>query len=121
MDKLLIVDDVRMNRIRLAKIIDSLGYTAIHASDGLKAFSVLGDNPDIKCVITDYEMPNMNGPELIARIRSSGSELPILVYSAYRSVNEVSLLLEQGANGFLNYPVTRENLAEYVNRYLTKK
>jgi CheY-like chemotaxis protein len=120
MKTILIVDDERTNRIRLAQIARSLGFSAILASDGIKALSVLEDNPDIDCVVTDCQMPNLDGPGLISRIRPGNSGLLILVYSAYRSIDEIASLLDQGANGFLNYPVTRENLGEYLNRYLSK-
>jgi CheY-like chemotaxis protein len=121
MKTILIVDDERTNRIRMAQIAHSLGFSSVLASDGLKALSVLEDNPDIACVVTDCQMPNLDGPGLVSRIRSGNTALPILIYSAFRSVNEVASLLEHGANGFLNYPVTRENLGEYLNRYLSKE
>jgi len=121
MKTILIVDDERTNRIRLAQIANSLGFSTILASDGLKALSVLEDNPDIDCVVTDCQMPNLDGPGLVSRIRTGNTKLLILIYSAYRSLNEISSLLEKGANAFLNYPVTRENLGEYLNRYLSKK
>lgn len=118
MSKLLIVDDDKVNRLRLAQTAQSLGFTTILASDGLKALSVLEDNPDIACLLTDCQMPNLDGPALIGKIRSEGKTLPILVYSAYRTVKEISDLIEKGATGFLRYPVTRENLDEYLHRYL---
>ena len=120
MKTILIVDDERTNRIRLAQIAHSLGFSTILASDGLKALSVLEDNPDIDCVVTDCQMPNLDGPGLVSRIRTGNADLLILMYSAYRSIDEVASLLDQGAHGFLNYPVTRENLGEYLDRYLSK-
>lgn len=119
MSKLLLVDDDMVNRMRLSHIAQSLGYATILASDGLKAVSVLEDNPDISCIVTDCQMPNLDGPGLIRRIRAEGKPLPILVFSAYRTVKEISDLLENGATGFLRYPVTRENLEEYLHRYLS--
>lgn len=120
MPKLLIVDDDRINRMRLAQTAQSLGFTTVMASDGLRALAVLEDNPDIACVVTDCQMPGLDGPGLILRIRAVDADLPILVYSAFRTVKEVATLLEQGATGFLSYPVSRENLGEYLHRYLFK-
>jgi CheY-like chemotaxis protein len=118
MAKLLIVDDEVTNRMRLAQVAQSLGFTTILASDGTRALCVLEDNPDIVCIVTDCQMPNLDGPGMIARIRAAGGVQPILVYSAFRGVKEVAGLLEKGASGFLNYPVTRENLSEYLHRHL---
>lgn len=118
MATLLIVDDEKINRMRLTQVARSLGYQTILASDGARALTVLQDNPDIVCVITDWQMPVVDGPALIREIRGAGKTIPILVYSAYRSISEVSLLLEQGADGFLPYPVPRDTLAEYMERFV---
>ncbi len=120
MATVLIVDDTLPNRIRLAQIAASLGYTTVLASNGARAMAMLEDNPHIVCVITDCEMPIMSGPELILEIRKTNDSLPILVYSAFRSIKEVGALLETGASGFLNYPITRDDLYEYLTRYLSK-
>lgn len=118
MATLLIADDDRANRMRLSQVARSLGYHVVLASDGARALAVFRDNPDIACVITDWQMPNLDGPGLIASLREDGHPVPVLVYSAYRTIGEVGGLLEKGATGFLPYPVPREALAEYLGRYV---
>ncbi|HKP96751.1 MAG TPA: response regulator [Fibrobacteria bacterium] len=118
MPKILIVDDDAVNRLRLSRIAQSLGYSTVLASDGARALNVLEDNPDLDAVVTDCQMPNLDGPGLIQALRARSDTRLVLVFSAYRSVREVAALLEQGANGFLTYPVTREQLGEYLQRYL---
>lgn len=118
MPTLLIADDDRTNRMRLAQVVRSLGYHPVLASDGARALAILEDNPDIACVVTDWQMPVLDGPGLIRSLRDAGNSVPVLVYSAYRSVSEVGALLEQGATGFLPYPVPREALGEYVERFV---
>lgn len=118
MATLLIADDDRTSRMRLAQMAKSLGYHAVLASDGARALAILEDNPDIACVVTDWQMPGLDGPGLIRALRASGNAVPALVYSAFRSIGEVAALLEQGATGFLPYPVPREALAEYVERFV---
>lgn len=118
MATLLIADDDRANRMRLAQVARSLGYHAVLASDGARALAVIEDNPDITCVVTDWQMPALDGPALIRALRASGNPVPVLVYSAFRSISEVAGLLEQGATGFLPYPVPREALGEYVERFV---
>jgi CheY-like chemotaxis protein len=104
----------------LAQVARSLGYHPVLASDGARALAVLEDNPDIACVVTDWQMPGLDGPALIRALRAAGNPVPVLVYSAFRSVSEVAGLLEQGATGFLPYPVPREALGEYVERFVFK-
>lgn len=118
MTTLLIVDDDRTNRMRLTQMSRSLGYITLLASDGARALTLLEDNPGIDIVITDWQMPVMDGPAFIRALRESGKTLPVLVYSAYRSIHEVTMLLEKGADYFLPYPVSREDLTEYVSRFL---
>jgi sigma-B regulation protein RsbU (phosphoserine phosphatase) len=120
MATLLIADDDRTNRLRLAQVARSLGYHPVLASDGARALAVIEDNPDIACVVTDWQMPVLDGPALIRALRAAGNPVPVLVYSAFRSISEVASLLEQGATGFLPYPVPRETLGEYVERFVFK-
>jgi FixJ family two-component response regulator len=63
-------------------------------------------------------MPNLDGPGLIVKLREIGCILPVLVYSAYRSVKEIAALLNEGADAFLSYPISRENIGEYLERFL---
>jgi sigma-B regulation protein RsbU (phosphoserine phosphatase) len=114
---LLIVDDDRTNRLRLAQMSRSLGHFALSASDGSRALAMLEDNPGIDMVITDWQMPVMDGPALIRALREAGNPVPVLAYSAYRSINEVAGLLKLGADYFLAYPVSRGELSEYLERF----
>lgn len=120
MATLLIVDDDRTNRMRLAQVARSLGYNSVLASDGARALTVIEDNPEIACVVTDWQMPGLDGPGLIRALRAAENPLPVLVYSAFRSISEVAGLLEEGATGFLPYPVPREVLGEYMERFVFK-
>lgn len=118
MAKLLLVDDAPANRLRLSHIVHSLGHESVQASDGARALAALEDNADIAALVTDWQMPNLDGPGLIRAVRESGRTLPIFVYSAFRGVQDVASLLERGASAFLAYPVPRDMLAEYLARYL---
>jgi CheY-like chemotaxis protein len=120
MATLLIVDDDKTSRMRLAQMVRSLGYHSVLASDGARALAVLEDNPEIACVVTDWQMPVLDGPGLIRSLRAAGHAVPVLVFSAFRSIGEVAALLEQGATGFLPYPVPRDVLGEYVERFVFK-
>lgn len=117
MKKILLVDDERTNRFRLTAILESLGYSVMQASDGIIALTILADNDDIKCVVTDCQMPNLDGPGLVTELRANKVTIPIFVYSAYRSINEVAKLIDIGADAFLTYPVTDKNLSDYLQRY----
>lgn len=120
MRKILVADDSRTNRLYLGQMVHSLGYMPVFASDGERAMRILEDNPDIACVLTDCQMPVMDGPALIRSIRAGGKpDLPVIAYSAYLGLKEVASLLETGATGFLNYPLKREDVKEQLDRRLS--
>jgi CheY-like chemotaxis protein len=117
--KILLADDSVTNRKLFSRIIHSLGYVPMLASDGARALQMLEDNPDIACVITDCQMPVLDGPGLIRAIRSGATpEVPVMIYSAFMGLKDVSGLLELGASRFLNYPLKREDVKECLESHL---
>jgi CheY-like chemotaxis protein len=117
--KILLVEDSAPNRKLYGHLIGSLGHIPFFASDGKRGLFVFEDNPDIACIVTDCQMPEMSGPDMVRELRKRyGNDLPILVYSSFLSVKDVGELLDQGATAFLPYPLTRDTLKEYLQRYL---
>lgn len=119
MKKILLVEDSAPNRKLYGQLIGSLGHIPFCARDGVRGLAAYEDNPDIACIITDCQMPEMDGPTMVRALRERyGKELPVLVYSSFLSVKDVGELLDQGATAFLPYPLTRDTLKEYLQRYL---
>ena len=82
--RLLLVDDSAVARAKLRKLFESAGYTADLARDGLEALDLLGKGR-YALMITDLEMPNMNGIELIAAVNGSldTEDMPILAITGH--------------------------------------
>ena len=83
--KILVVDDFPTMRKIIRQVLSQIGYSeVIEASDGLVAVEVLKNNPDIKFVISDWNMPNMTVVELLRAIRKdpTHSDLPFLMVTA---------------------------------------
>jgi len=119
MKKILLVEDSGTNRKLYGQLLTSLGYFPILAGNGLRGLNTYEDNPDIACIITDCQMPEMDGPTMVNTLRTNhGKDVPVLVYSSFQSVKDVGELLDRGATAFLPYPLTREILKEYLERYL---
>lgn len=117
-EKLLVVDDSPSSRELLEAILSNQNYQVLTAEDGVEALEVIKQNDDLKIVITDFTMPNMDGLELTIAIRKSfkKSQLCIIGLSAE---DEKSLALEfirNGANDFLTKPFISEELITRINQ-----
>lgn len=109
-EPVLLVDDSRTSRAFLRNLLKHYQFPVIEAEDGVEALAVLEDNPDIRVVISDYNMPNMDGFELAKKIRSTKSqhELAIIGTSSGKDPGISVQFLKSGANDFLNTPLVPE-------------
>ena len=99
---ILVVDDASLMRRRLEASLNAYGYTTHTCVDGQEAWNWLQSNPSPTLVITDIEMPVMDGFTLIDRCRSAGMTLPILVVTSRVSEEWVKEARRLGATGYLN-------------------
>ena len=100
-DHVLIVDDQGYTLESARAVMESVGYEVATLSDSTKALQLLhdfreGQNP-IDLVITDLDMPRLNGEELTAQISSTFKDLPIIVYTRDDERASKKRLLEAGA------------------------
>src|SRR5712691_3366641 len=105
-EKILIVDDEPHLRKLLHRYLSHAGYTIGLAGDGLEALQLVREQlPDL--VITDVNMPNMNGLELTRRLRTSHKTagVPILMLSANKQESDVLEGYAQGADDYVGKPV----------------
>ena len=81
MYRILFVDDSETQRLSLRMSLSLRGFEVILAEDGQEAWGIF-QTKEFNAVLTDYDMPHMDGLELIQRIRKSGSKVPIILYCA---------------------------------------
>ncbi|WP_415892676.1 diguanylate cyclase [Neptuniibacter sp. PT8_73] len=110
--KVLLVEDSSSYRLLVRKQLEKHLYQVIEACDGQEGFAKLQHDPEIKLILTDYEMPNMNGIELVQAIRREyeTSELKIIGISAAESPALSAKFIKSGANDFLTKPFNYEEL-----------
>jgi CheY-like chemotaxis protein len=106
METILIVDDSTTVRKFLAATLKTRNFKCIEASDGFDAMEKLSQNPQIKLIISDLNMPNMDGIEFIGTIRKDPlyQDLPIIMLTTDSSPENRKLAFEVGANLYLVKP-----------------
>ena len=114
--KILIVDDSKTFRLYLKKLLLLHQFIVIEAENGKEALLKIGKNPDISMVLTDYEMPKMDGLKLIYQIRKTHTmyDLPIIVLSAHDDGYKIADSLKAGANDYLHKPYKKEEFFSRV-------
>ena len=118
--KILVVDDMTAMRKILKTLLAQLGYKNVdEAEDGKQALEILRQNPNkYGLVITDWNMPNMTGIELVQAIRSDEKlkHLPILMVTAEAKKENVLAAIKAGVNNYIVKPFTAETLKEKIEK-----
>ncbi len=92
-----------------------LGYENIlEGEDGLQGWETLNNHPDTKMLITDWNMPEMNGLELVRKVRADSrfEDLPIIMITTEGGKTEVITALKAGVNNYIVKPFTPQVLNE---------
>jgi len=115
--KVLVVDDAMMFRKQMQGILENLFFEVITVAHGEEALGMLQAKPDISLVLTDYNMPVMDGLELTHEIRKTYSkdELSILALSGNDDDEITALFLKHGANDYIKKPFSKEEFSVRVN------
>ena len=116
--RLLVVDDMATMRSLIRRMLRAIGYTTIdEAEDGVAALEKLRIQK-FDAVITDWNMPNMDGLSLLQEIRKSEelAELPVLMVTAEKRRENVLAAIEAGANGYIVKPFSEAALADKLTQ-----
>ncbi|WP_321777545.1 diguanylate cyclase [Sulfurimonas sp.] len=107
---ILVVEDSMIFRKILKETLENLFFKVIAVNHGEEALGMLNENPDISLVLTDYNMPVMNGLELTKEIRKKykKSELCVMVLSSSDDEETNAIFLKQGANDYIKKPYSKE-------------
>lgn len=116
MKKILICDDSEMVRNFHYYILKTAGFEVISAIDGADGLEKLWLNKDIGLVITDINMPNMDGYSMIEKIRMEDEfeDIPIIIISTEDQLKDKQKGYDAGANIYIVKPTDPEQLVESV-------
>ncbi|MGD0873051.1 MAG: response regulator [Bryobacteraceae bacterium] len=115
MAKALVVDDSRAVRMILAKTLKELGFEVREAANGREALEVIeAEKTAVTLVLADWNMPEINGLELLKRLRQNPelSRLVVVMVTTETELDQMAVALEAGANEYVMKPFTREILVE---------
>lgn len=119
--KVLVVEDFDVTRKMQIKALSTFGMTrVVEAADGLAAMNRLREDPEIGLVISDWNMPEKNGYELLEWVRADEThrDLPFIMATAQAERKEAEKAASAGASGFITKPFTADELKAVVERVL---
>ena len=105
---------------RLRHKIRSGQYSFVFASDGVKALDMLKENKDIDIVISDINMPHMDGLTLLEQIPKVDPNVRAIILSAYGDMKNIRTAMRRGAFDFITKPIDFGDLEETIDRTLVQ-
>ena len=109
--KILIVDDSRSVRNMLATILEASGYITITAEDGLEALAKSVADSTIDLIVSDVNMPKIDGIQLVKALRKRGMDVPIVMLTG---VNSISVAVDALCSGATDYVLKDNNMDEII-------
>ncbi len=120
-ERMLVVDD-EPNMLRLLKTIltDRTGYEVTTTNNPLEVSKLVQEEP-FDLVITDLKMPLVDGMDLIDIIKKINAELPIIIITAYGTIETAEEAIQKGAYDFITKPFRKETILITIKRALEWK
>lgn len=117
--KILVVDDFSTMRRIIKNLLGDLGFKNIsQAEDGVMALRMLQEAGDYDFLVTDWNMPEMPGIELLKAVRADEklSQLPVLLVTAEQKREQIVEAAQAGVNGYIVKPFTAVTLKEKLDK-----
>ncbi len=119
--KILLVDDKEIDRESLAELISSYGYDVLVASNAREAMNIIQKSPEIDLVLLDIVMPDVDGLELLRRIKQQNPEIDVIIITAYATLERAVMSIKEGAYDFLMKPFTNNEIFLSIERVKEKR
>jgi len=117
---ILLVEDSLVVRKQMQALLENMNFHVIAVAHGEEALGMLQTSTQMSLVLTDYNMPVMNGLELTQTIRKTydKKQLPIIVLSSDNDATTTALFLKQGANDYIKKPFSKEEFSCRIHNTL---
>jgi sigma-B regulation protein RsbU (phosphoserine phosphatase) len=120
-ETILVADDDATSRKLLSRILTRAGFVCTEAPDGIEALKLLQADPP-SLLLLDYDMPGMNGAEVLKRLRSDGNamvaQIPAIMLTGHGGEESEVLCLEAGADDFVTKPINDAVLRARIDTHL---
>jgi two-component system chemotaxis response regulator CheY len=118
--KILVVDDSSTMRRIISNALSSAveGSEIVEAGDGQEGFAAFEQNPDVDIILTDWNMPNMNGLDFLTKVREVNKEVPVVMITTEAEKQNVVTAIKAGANNYVVKPFTPDVLKEKLSGFL---
>jgi two-component system, NtrC family, response regulator len=118
METVLVVDDEKNYLLILSAVLEEEGYEVLTANSGREALEIQKTS-DVDLILTDMKMPSVDGIELLEKIKTRDPDMPVIMMTAYGSVDKAVEAMEKGAYSYILKPFDNEKLVVYVNKAIS--
>ncbi len=113
--KVLCVDDCSTTRVLIDSIVSEMVDEIIFAKDGIEGYEKFQDNR-VDLIISDYDMPNENGLDMIQKIRKQNANIPIILVSSIKKLDVAIKALNLDVSAFVKKPIVKDELETAVKK-----
>ena len=118
--RILVVDDQDSMRTLLKDMLEVIGYDVTLAEGGEQALTILqGSGFDL--VLSDLNMPGMDGTALLRAIKSTYSEMPVVIITGYGTFHTEKRVMKEGADGYISKPCTLNKIENTLSSIFSAK
>ncbi len=118
MKRILVVDDEPNVRTVLTMLLEDDGYEVVSAEDGQKGMAMIDGLTDLDLVITDLKMPGADGLALLRALKQQGRDVPLVMITAYGSIEKAVEAMKSGAADFITKPFNKDVIRHVVHKLL---
>jgi two-component system chemotaxis response regulator CheY len=117
--RVLVADDSGIMRKIIIRSLNSVGVSDIvEAADGQEAINAYNSN-DIDLILTDWNMPNKSGLDVVTEIRGQGSTVPIIMVTTEAQKGQVIAAIQAGVSDYLTKPFEADDLRAKLDKFVT--
>lgn len=119
--KILVVDDFASIRDFVCETLQRKGYETVGAANGNEAFQLLVDTPDVNLVLTDYNMPDCTGFELLKKIKANPAvaSIPVIFLTTESSPDKMRAAKEAGLGAWIKKPYRAETFFAQIENTIS--